>query len=120
MTIKKIGQGGVGGRGITQRAACQIEPADEIVAQLAFHAKTRTDATPVAIKKARCTLEEVLTTEPHVAIEAEASKQTFESRNALLLILGSHRGIGQRGLNVGHVAGQFGYAILFLSRRGLH
>ena len=108
MAVKKIGQGGVGGRRIAQRTACQIEAADEILAQLAFNAETRANAAAVAIKKARRTLEEVLSADSHVAVEAEATQQTFESRHALLLVLGSDSGIGQRGLNVGHVAGQFG------------
>ena len=77
MAVKEIAQSAVGSRRITQRAAGQIEAADEVLAQLAFNAKTYANTSAVAIEKAGRILKEIFSADSHIAIETEATQQAF-------------------------------------------
>src|SRR6266478_58965 len=87
LPIKGIGEGLIGGSGVTLRTGSQEETTLKVVIQTALHAKASAKAGAIAVKTTGTTgviLEETFTADSHVTGKTKASKQTFYGRDPLL------------------------------------
>src|ERR1700745_2673270 len=96
--VEEVGQGFIGGRRIAERTCSQINSASKVFVQLAVKTEPYAPAGAIAVK---CSfLEEILATDPDIAIKAEAANQALQGRHTFLLILRAHSVVGERGLDV--------------------
>ncbi len=78
LAVEEAGQSFVGGRGIAEGAGGDVDSAEEVLIKLAVNTKAGANAGSIAIGNAL--LEEVLTTDAHVAGEAEPSEGGLKRR----------------------------------------
>ena len=88
LAVEVVGEGLIGGCGITQRTSGQINSAREIFVQLAFKSETHANPGAVAIGESGNVLEQALAAQPNVAIEAKTAKNILQCTDALVFVLG--------------------------------
>src|SRR5579872_3283460 len=86
LTVEDVGKSFIGGGWVAQTAGCQRKARDEIFVQLAVQSEANANARPIAVRNAALVVS--FAADPHIATEAKAANQSFESAQLPAFVLG--------------------------------